>query len=145
VPVPDPQRASTRTGAGRLLIAVYAVLAISASCRALVQLLTKGQEAPVAYSLSLLAGVVYVVATVALARSSARARRWAWVTISVELAGVVGVGLLSLVDAQLFPDDTVWSRFGQGYGFVPLVLPVLGLLWLRRTAPVSSASGGAAH
>jgi hypothetical protein len=47
------------------------------------------------------------------------------------------VGLLSFVDTDLFPDDTVWSRFGQGYGFVPLVLPVLGLLWLRRTAPMT--------
>jgi hypothetical protein len=26
----------------------------------------------------------------------------------------------------------VWSGYGSGYGFVPLVLPVFGLLWLRR-------------
>jgi hypothetical protein len=25
----------------------------------------------------------------------------------------------------------VWSDFGIGYGFVPVVLPILGLLWLR--------------
>lgn len=117
-----------------MLVAVYAVLAVSASCRALVQLLTKGDEAPFAYSLSLLAGLVYVVATVALARSDELSRRVAWLTISLELAGVLAVGTLSVVDAELFPDDTVWSGFGQGYGFVPLMLPVLGLLWLRRTS-----------
>ena len=32
-----------------------------------------------------------------------------------------------------FPDATVWSQYGLGYGFVPLVLPVVGLWWLRRT------------
>jgi hypothetical protein len=112
---------------------VYAVLAVSATCRALVQLLSKGDEAPLAYALSLLAGVVYCAATVALARGGELWRRIAWTTISAELVGVLAVGLLSLADEELFPDDTVWSRFGQGYGFVPLVLPVLGLLWLRRT------------
>ena len=125
----------TRTGSGpgRLLVAVYAVLALSATARALVQLLTKGDEAPVAYVLSLLAGIVYGVATVALARRGRRARQVAWLTIGTELAGVLVVGALSLADPGLFPDDTVWSRFGQGYGFVPLVLPVLGLLWLWRS------------
>ena len=48
-------------------------------------------------------------------------------------AAVVYV-LADLVVPQAFPDATVWSFFGIGYGFVPLVLPVLGLLWLRRTA-----------
>lgn len=123
---------STRSGPGRLLIAVYAVLAVSATCRALVQLLSKGGEAPVAYALSLVAGLIYLVATVALARGGQRWRRVAWITISVELLGVLAVGMLSLAGTELFPDDTVWSRFGQGYGFVPLVLPVVGLLWLRR-------------
>ncbi len=41
------------------------------------------------------------------------------------------VGTLSLIDPVLFPAKTVWSVFGRGYAFVPLVLPVLGLLWLR--------------
>lgn len=136
--MPEPTAAApTGSGPGRLLIAVYAVLAVSATCRALVQLVGKGSEAPVAYTLSLVAGIIYVVATLALARSGERARRIAWLTIGTELVGVLVVGLLSLVDAGLFPDDTVWSRFGQGYGFIPLVLPVLGLLWLRRTSSVT--------
>jgi hypothetical protein len=139
VPEPDlmPSGASTSSGPGRVLVAVYAVLALSATARALVQLVGKGDQAPVAYTLSLVAGLVYLVATVALARGDAPWRRIAWATISVELLGVLAVGVLSFVDAELFPDDTVWSRFGQGYGFVPLVLPVLGLLWLRRTAPMT--------
>src|SRR6202012_2592808 len=51
---------------------------------------------------------------------------------SVELAGVLVVGTWSVLDPASFPDATVWSSYGVGYGFVPLVLPVFGLLWLRR-------------
>ena len=39
-----------------------------------------------------------------------------------------------------FPDKTVWSHFGQGYGFVPLVLPVLGLLWFRKVERDATAA-----
>jgi hypothetical protein len=99
-----------------------------------VQLSTRFSDAPVAYLLSALAAVVYVVATVGLARGGRGGRRTALAAISVELVGVLVVGTLSLADPSAFPDETVWSGYGRGYGFVPLVLPVLGLLLLRRTA-----------
>lgn len=118
-------------GVGRLLIAVYAVFAISSSARAIYQLATKFEDAPMAYSLSALAALVYIVATIALARP--KFRRLAWITIVFELAGVIAVGLLSFTLPELFAHPSVWSKFGQGYGYVPLVLPVLGLLWLRKT------------
>lgn len=125
---------STSTGAGRALVAVYGVLALAATARSAVQVLRDLDRAPLAYTLSALAAVVYVVATVALARGSTGARRVAWAAVGLEACGVVLVGVLSLLRPDLFADDTVWSRFGMGYGFVPLVLPVLGLLWLRRTS-----------
>ena len=129
------QSRSTSSGAGRVLIAVYAVLALSATGRSVVQLVTKGGQAPVAYSLSAVAALIYIVATVGLARSTPGSRRVAWVAITAELVGVVAVGLLSVLDVTLFPDASVWSDFGQGYGYVPLVLPVLGIAWLARTRP----------
>jgi cytochrome bd-type quinol oxidase subunit 2 len=125
--------ARTRSGPGRLLIAVYAIFALAATARSAVQIGTRFDEAPLAYLLSAFAGVVYIVATVCLARGNRASRRVATVSIVVELAGVLTVGTLSLLDRQAFPDATVWSGFGSGYGFVPLVLPVLGLWWLRRT------------
>ena len=117
-------------GPGRLLVAVYAVFALAASSRAALQLLTRFDEAPVAYLLSALAAAVYVVAAVALARDL---RRIALLACAFELVGVLVVGTLSLVLRDAFPDETVWSLYGIGYGFVPLVLPVLGLLRLRST------------
>ncbi len=124
----------TYSGPGRVLVAVYAVFALAATARAGVQIATRFEEAPLAYLLSAFAAVVYIVATVALARSGPSARRVAFVACSVELLGVLVVGTLSLASPDAFPDETVWSGFGRGYGFVPLVLPVLGLLWLRRSA-----------
>ncbi len=117
-------------GPGRTLTAVYAVFAVAATARAAVQLATHYAEAPVAYLLSAFAGVVYVLATVALWRDL---RPLAWLAIGVELTGVLVVGTLSYADSAAFPDQTVWSGYGSGYGYVPLVLPVLGLLWLRRS------------
>jgi hypothetical protein len=129
-----PRPDSTRTGPGRLLVAVYALFALSASARAGVQIATKFSHAPVAYVLSAVAGVVYILATVTLSVGSPTARRIAVLSCSFELAGVLAVGTWSLADPASFPDATVWSSYGSGYGFVPLVLPVFGLLWLRRWA-----------
>lgn len=129
--------ADTRnTGPGRLLIAVYAVFAISATARAGYQILTKFSEAPLAYVLSAFAALVYVVATVSLAKAG---RTWFKVSVTavlVELIGVLVVGALSVFDAVQFPHETVWSLFGRGYAFIPLILPVLGLIWLYRRRPV---------
>jgi hypothetical protein len=143
-----PRPRSTRTGPGRLLVAVYGLFALSASARAGVQIGTKFGHAPVAYLLSAFAGVVYILATVTLAVGSPAARRIAVLSCSVELAGVLAVGTWSLADPATFPDATVWSDYGSGYGFVPLVLPVFGLLWLRywsgrtRTRRPTATSAG---
>ena len=128
---------STRTpgavqGWGRVLVAVYGVFAVSATARAGYQLLTEFSDAPVAYTLSAVAAVVYVLATAALARDDRASRRVALGAVLVELVGVLLVGAVSVLLPDGFPDETVWSQFGRGYGFVPLVLPVLGLLWLRH-------------
>jgi cytochrome bd-type quinol oxidase subunit 2 len=132
--VSDPNHAAraTRSGPGRVLITVYAIFALSATARAAVQIATKFDQAPLAYLLSALAGVVYIVATIALARGK---RRLAWAAVGFELLGVLVVGTLTVLVARDFPDDTVWSGYGRGYGFVPLVLPFFGLWWLWRTRP----------
>jgi len=117
-----------------VLIAVYGVFALAATSRAGVQIATQFHKAPVAYLLSAFAAVVYIVATATLPRSGRVSHRIAVISCSVELVGVVTVGTFSVFDRSAFPDATVWSLYGIGYGFVPLVLPVLGLLWLRRTA-----------
>jgi hypothetical protein len=119
------------TGPGRVLIGLYGLFALAAGARASFQLATKFDEAPVAYLLSAVAAVIYLVAMIGLIRGSRGGRRLAMACCAVELLGVLVVGTLSLVDPDAFPHATVWSGYGRGYGFVPLALPVLGLLWLR--------------
>jgi hypothetical protein len=127
----DPTTDDGVSGPGRVLVALYGVFALAAGARAAVQLSTRFDEAPLAYLLSAVAAAVYVVATVGLVRGGRSGRRTALAAITVELVGVLVVGTLSLVDPAAFPDETVWSAYGRGYFFVPLVLPVLGL-WLLR-------------
>lgn len=129
-----PAVAGRRSGPGRILITVYGIFAVAATSRAGVQIATDFARAPLAYLLSAFAAVVYIVATVTLARSGRLSHRIAVVSCSVELAGVLAIGTFSVLDRAAFPSATVWSGYGMGYGFVPLVLPVLGLLWLRHTA-----------
>ncbi|WP_104524184.1 hypothetical protein [Blastococcus atacamensis] len=124
--------AESSGGPTRVLVVLYALFALAAGARAGVQLSTRFSEAPVAYLLSALAAIVYVVATAGLVRGGRTGRRTALAAITVELVGVLVVGTLSLADPAAFPDETVWSGYGRGYGYVPLLLPVLGLLLLRR-------------
>ena len=134
---PSGASAPGRSGSGRALVAVYGTFALAAGARSAVQLGTRFDEAPMAYLLSALAAVVYVVATIGFVRGGPGGRRTALVAVSVELVGVLVVGTLSLLDPAAFPDETVWSAYGRGYLFIPLVLPVLGLLLLRRSGQKS--------
>jgi hypothetical protein len=122
-------------GPGRLLLSLYGVFTVAALSRAIVQISTQFDEAPLAYTLSLVAGIIYAVITVALWRGGEAARRVALVSCTVELIGVLVVGTMTLVDSSAFPDQTVWSDYGIGYLFLPVIVPVSGLLWLRRSGP----------
>jgi hypothetical protein len=125
--------APTGRGFGRFLVAVYGILALGATSRSAVQLATDFNKAPLAYLLSAFAAVVYVVATISLARGDVTSRRVATVAISIELVGVLIVGAASELFHSDFQQATVWTGFGSGYVFVPLVLPFVGLWWLRHT------------
>jgi hypothetical protein len=140
-PVTTGGKDTRNTGPGRLLIAVYAVFAISATARAGYQILTKFDEAPLAYLLSAFAALVYVVATVSLAKPGRTWFKVSVVAVLVELIGVLVVGALSVLDPAEFQHETVWSLFGRGYAFIPLLLPILGLAWLYRRRPGKRPAG----
>ena len=131
---------SASLGVGRLLIAVYAVFAVSATARALFQILTKFEEAPLAYSLSLLSAMIYILATVSLAKTGKTWRKVATYSVAFELVGVLTVGSLSFLVPELFAHASVWSGFGSGYGFLPLALPILGLVWINRSGKGNSSA-----
>lgn len=125
------QTSGHASGFGRLLVVIYGIFAIAATSRSLLQLTTRFDEAPVAYLLSAVAAAVYIVATIALALGE-RGKKVATAAITFELVGVLIVGTLSLLESSWFPRATVWSGFGVGYALIPLILPIVGLWWLRR-------------
>lgn len=134
-----PTRTRGMTGIGRVLVIVYGIMALAATGRSFVQIVRAFDEAPVAYTLSALAAVVYILATLALIFSGRSAwYRVAWIAIAFELVGVIVVGTLSLLLPALFQHPTVWSGYGIGYLFIPLVLPFLGLWWLVTHRQTSS-------
>jgi hypothetical protein len=132
------QRTGRSSGAGRVLIAIYGILALGATGRSFVQiagLVRESEPVSLAYWLSAVASVVYIVATIALIVPGRTSYRLAWATITFELVGVLVVGTLSLTHPEYFARPSVWSWFGNGYLFIPLVLPVIGMLWLRAHRP----------
>ncbi|MFD7106322.1 hypothetical protein [Streptomyces celluloflavus] len=129
----DPAKRSLGTGPGRLLVTLYGVFTVAAASRSLYQLIAQFDRAPLAYSLSALSAVVYGFITFSLVRGGEGARRAALGCCALELLGVLGIGTWTLVDPAAFPDATVWSDYGMGYLFIPVILPVTGLIWLRRS------------
>jgi len=130
--MPDAAATHSGRGPGRILVAVYGVLALAATGRSILQILEYFSRAPLAYVLSALAAVIYIVATIGMARGDRASTRVALLACTVELVGVLVVGAMSYAVPSAFPDKTVWSHFGSGYGYVPLVLPVLGIWWLNK-------------
>ena len=139
-------RVGRSSGVGRLLITVYAILALGATGRSVVQIIERYDTAPLAFTLSAIAALVYIVATIALIAPGPVWNRVAWIAIGFEAVGVIVVGALSIAMPELFPETTVWSFFGMGYLFIPLVLPWLGLWWLAsvRASERAAATSGAA-
>jgi hypothetical protein len=129
---PPASGPEVHTGPHKVLLAFYALFVLAAGARSGVQLATDAGRAPIAYTLSAVAACTYATGWVAIRRASVCRTRLASVMLWVELGDVVLVGTLSLVKRDWFPDASVWSDYGIGYGFVPAVLPVAGLLWLRR-------------
>ncbi|MGW3515213.1 hypothetical protein [Streptomyces hydrogenans] len=130
-----PATARTRlvTGPGMLLVWLYGVMSVGAASRSVYEISAKFDEAPLAYTLSAVAAVVYVFITYTLVQGGETARRAALVCCAAELAGVLVVGTWTLVAPSAFPDSTVWSQFGYGYVFIPVLLPLSGIWWLRRS------------
>lgn len=126
---------SLQAGPGRVLVFLYGLFVLAASGRSAFQLATQFHRAPTAYILSAAAALIYIAALTSLLL---RARTIALLTCSIELLGVLTIGTWSYLSPREFPDTTVWSGYGQGYGYLPLLLPILALLWLRaslRTDP----------
>ncbi|KJK34093.1 membrane protein [Streptomyces variegatus] len=128
------------SGPGTLLVWLYGVMVVGAVSRSAYQIATEFDRAPLAYALSAVAGVVYGFITYSLVRGGETARRIALACCVAELVGVLTVGTWTLVEPSAFPDATVWSDFGMGYLFIPVLLPLSAIYWLRKGTPREGAA-----
>ncbi len=115
---------------GYILTVSYPLLAVSTGVRALFQLFLKeGVVNYLAPTLSFVAAICYLTATIGFAYR----RRWAWrLSVGVllfETFLTLIVGSLSLVIPEVV-GRTVWRHFGADYGYFPLFQPAIGLVWL---------------
>ena len=133
-----PARKRLISGPGILLVWLYGVMVVGAVSRSAVQISTDFHKAPLAYTLSALAGLVYGFITYSLVRGGEKARKAALVCCVAELVGVLAVGTWTLVEPSAFPDATVWSDFGMGYLFIPVILPVTAIFWLNKARRASA-------
>jgi hypothetical protein len=138
VTVTEGESAKNRlvSGPGTLLVWLYGVMVVGAVSRSIYQIATEFDRAPLAYSLSALAGLVYGFITYTLVRGGETARKAALVCCAAELVGVLTVGTWTLLDPSAFPDATVWSDYGMGYVFIPVLLPLSAIYWLRKARTV---------
>jgi hypothetical protein len=134
VAVVERKRTRSRliSGPGTLLVWLYGVMVVGAVSRSVYQIATEFDRAPLAYALSAVAGVVYGFITYTLVRGGETARKAALVCCAAELVGVLTVGTWTLLDRSAFPDATVWSDYGMGYLFIPVLLPLSAIHWLRK-------------
>lgn len=139
---PAAHAGDRRHGPGRVILALYLVFVIGTVSRSAAQISTRWDEAPLAYGLSAFAAVVYVVALISLSLRGPRAWWVSVIALSIELAGVLVVGTWSVLAPESFPDATVWSTFGRGYLFIPLVLPIVGLWWLLSPRGARAEAAG---
>lgn len=136
-PSPAGEEKSTTSGysafmsaAGYVLAVSYPVLALSTGVRAFYQLFFKQNVTNhVAPLLSLLAAIVYLLASIGFAYR----RKWTWwlslIALIFETCFVLLVGTLSYTHPDLI-GHTAWTHFGQDYGWFPLFQPIIGLAWL---------------
>ncbi|MET9131211.1 hypothetical protein ACGGAI_23555 [Streptomyces antibioticus] len=121
------------SGPGIVLVWFYGVMVVGAVSRSAYQIATDFDRAPLSYTLSAVAGLVYGFITYSLVRGGDTARRAAQFCCAAELAGVLIVGTWTLIEPSAFHDSTVWSDYGMGYVFIPVLLPLSALYWLRRS------------
>ena len=125
------------------LLAAYSLLALAAVGRSTYELIFKFNEAPVAYSLSTFAALVYLIAVWAIWRGDRVGIIVGRIACTFELVGVLTVGTLTVLGNDAFDVGTVWSYYGRDYGWLPLFVPALALWWLFKQDASAAISDSA--
>lgn len=123
-------------GLGRLVMALFWVFGVIVTLIS-VKNLAGDSEAPLGPRfVALLASAVYVIAAVGLTHNGRRMRVIAWASLVISLVGplIVGVGALGL-PSEYSLSFSPWAQFGTTYWGLPLVIPLVGMVWMWWSDP----------
>lgn len=122
-------------GLGRVVMVLFWAFGVWTTVMGVIDLLHVGDGPLGSAIVSVLAGVVYLVAALGITHNGRRMRIIGWAAMVVCAVGPLLVGLLGLGIPELWATRSTWSAFGAHYSFIPLVLPVIGLVWLWWSNP----------
>lgn len=122
-------------GLGRIVMVLFWLFGLLTAVPALVALI-RATDTPIGPRLiAVLAGLVYLVIAVGITHNGRKMRFIAWAATTVALVGSLITGLFELGTDHAAAVTSAWSRFGADYWYVPLVLPLIGFVWLWRSDP----------
>lgn len=133
VNVRDDRRPSW--GLGRIVMALFWFFGVITTIPAVVSLIRDQQDPLGPRLVAVLAGIVYLLAAIGITHNGHRMRLLAWGSMAAALVGPLVVGLLGLGMARSSPVVSAWADFGAFYWYFPLLLPLIGLVWLWRSDP----------
>jgi hypothetical protein len=109
-------------------VALYGFWSVAVLSRAVSQYLTH-PAVGIPTHISLLAGLIYVAITVCAWHGLLRPVR---IGLWIEVVGVVVVSIAE--EFRPLPYVSAWSNYGAGYLWLPIILPIAGLILAYRNA-----------
>ena len=131
--VKDDRRPSW--GLGRVVMVIFWAFGVWTTANAIIDLFHLDDE-PLGPALTaLLAGLVYLLAALGITHNGKRMRILGWTTVTLELIGPLMVGMMSVGISQLSVSRSAWANCGADYYYLPLIIPIIGLIWLWWSNP----------
>ncbi len=122
-------------GLGRIIIALFWVLGAWIFVTAILDLFHAQGQPWGPRIVALLAGVDYLIAATALTHNGRRMRLVGWATITLSIAIPVILWVASLGLDELNSARSAWTGFGVDFYYAPLIVSVIGLVWMWRSNP----------
>ena len=122
-------------GLGRIVMLIFWLFGLFTTIPAVIYLIRETQMPIGPRLVAVLAGVTYLLVALGITHNGKKMRIMAWAALVASLVGPFVMGLFELGIEQVSAVPSAWARFGAYYWYVPLVLPVIGLVWMWRSNP----------
>ncbi len=131
--VKDDRRPSW--GLGRIVMAIFWIFGLLTTVPAVIDLI-RDVNSPIGPRLvAVLAGAIYLVIAVGITHNGRKMRLISWAAMIAAFVGPYIMGLFELGVEPVSEVSSAWSHFGAQYWYVPLVLPLVGFVWMWRSNP----------